>query len=243
MATTPLKDISRLFFPNVCAVCSELLPDGGDFICTKCRWEIPLTGFWNKIDNPVTQVFYGHIPIINASSFFYFIHDSGFQSLIHTIKYRSGWRYAIKSGKWFGSELAESSLYQDIDVIVPIPLHFRKRLKRGYNQAEYIAKGIGESLQVEVDSKSVIRTVHNPSQTTQRHSERWGNVEGIFSVRSPEKLKGKHILLVDDVLTTGATIISCGETIIQSVPDCQLSIATLAAPRDLDKVSKVYSQY
>jgi len=128
-------------------------------------------------------------------------------------------------GAWYGGELAAGGLYAGVDVVVPVPLHLRKRLHRGYNQAEYIARGIAESLGVPVDVHSVRRHRHNPSQALKEHRQRWENVRGIFSVRRPGRLCGKHILLVDDVLTTGATVTSCAEAILAAVPDVRISIA------------------
>lgn len=228
----PIKDIFSLFFPDVCAVCGDTLPDGGDFVCTACRWEIPLTGFWSEADNPVARKFYGQLPLENACSFFFFVHESDFRGLIHKFKYQGGWRLAEKIGRWFGAELAASPLYRDVDVIVPVPLHLRRRLHRGYNQSEYIARGISAATGIPVDASSVRRVKYNESQTRRDRAERWDNVRGIFGVNPRSDLAGKHILLVDDVLTTGATLISCGEAILRRFPDCRLSVATLAVSRN-----------
>lgn len=230
----PFRHIFRLFFPPACDACGGPLAEGDGFICNTCRWNIPLTGYWNETDNPVAKRFYGILPVIHASSFFHFVHDSGFRELIHRFKYHGGWRTAEKTGFWYGSELKASGRYGDIDVIIPVPLHRRKLLKRGYNQAAYIAKGIAEAIAKPLDESSVRRTVHNPSQTQLGKDERWDNVQGIFSVAAPEKLNGKHILLVDDVLTTGATLISCGDAVLRECPDCRISIAALAASRNED---------
>lgn len=151
--------------------------------------------------------------------------------MVHDFKYRSGWSLATEMGHWYGRELAEAGLYGDVDVVVPVPLHFLKRIKRGYNQSEYIARAIAQTLALPVDTRNVVRRVHNSSQTRRAKSERWENVEGIFAVRHAERLSGRHILLVDDVLTTGATIISCAEAIYRAVPDCRLSIATIAVSK------------
>lgn len=225
----PFVPVFRLFFPPSCDVCGEPLAEGDDFICNSCRWDIPLTGYWNEPGNPVAGRFYGMLPVVQASSFYNFVHDSGFRELIHKFKYKGGWRTAEKIGFWYGSELKDSKMYGDIDVIVPVPLHRRKLLKRGYNQSAYLAKGISRALSKPMDGRTVVRTVHNPSQTQLDKEERWDNVRGIFSVTNPGKLEGKHILLVDDVLTTGATLISCGEAILKHCPDCRISIAVLAA--------------
>jgi ComF family protein len=230
-----LKDLVSLFWPPVCPVCGGEMPEGAHTVCTQCRWDAPLTGFWLEMDNPVVRKFWGIIPVINACSFIFFVHGSGFRDLVHDIKYRGRWRQAEEWGRWFGAEMAAGGLYADVDVVIPVPLHLRKRLKRGYNQSEYLADGMAAGLGVEVDSRSVRRTHHNPSQVLKPHRERWENVEGIFAVGRPERLAGKHILLVDDVLTTGATITSCAEAILAAAPDCRISIATLAvSKRDIE---------
>ena len=161
----------------------------------------------------------------------YFIPGSGWRELIHRFKYDGAWRLARDMGVWYGHCLADSGLYDTVDRIVPVPLHWRKRLRRGYNQAEYLAEGIARALRAEVDRHSVRRIRNNPAQALHRHAERWDNVEGIFAVRCPERLAGHHLLLVDDVLTTGATLLSCAETILRAAPDCRLSVAVLAVPQ------------
>lgn len=240
--TNPFSDIARLFFPPVCAGCGQTLEgEGNGFMCNYCRWEIPLTRFWEKHQNPVMEKLAGHLPLENASAFYFFVHGSGFRDLIHDFKYAGRWSLAEKMGRWYGSELAQSAAYASADVIVPVPLHFRKRLRRGYNQSEYIARGISAAMGVPVDTHSVVRAVHNTSQTHRRKSERWQNVEGIFSVRHPQVLDDRHILLVDDVLTTGATLVSCGEAILRAVPSARLSVATLAVSKsELETIKRVY---
>ena len=232
----PLRDLYRLFFPHVCPACGEPLPDKGAFLCTRCRWNMPLTGFWKEVDNPGARKFHDVLPIVQASSLFYFVHDSEFRELIHGFKYNGKWRVALELGRIYGSELKECGLYDTVEVIVPVPLHIRRTLHRGYNQSAYIAQGIAESLKIPVDTQSVVRTRNNSSQTRHSREDRWDNVRDIFSVRHPERLAGKHILLVDDVLKSSSTLQSLGGTILRAVPDCRLSIATLAVPRgELEK--------
>lgn len=204
------------------------MSEGARTMCNSCRLDAPLTGYWTNIDNPIARKFWGLIPIINASAFFFFIHGNGYRELIHGFKYYGRWGDAYEMGRWYGGELARCGLYSTIDVVIPVPLHLRKRLKRGYNQSEYIARGMADSLGVQVDLRSVKRIRHNPSQALKEHSERWENVKDIFSVRDSSKLSGRHILLVDDVLTTGATITSCAEEILKASPDSLISIAVLA---------------
>lgn len=228
MIAENLKALFGLFFPSICPVCGELMSEDSALMCTKCMLEIPLTGYWQQVDNPTSELFWGHIPVVNACSFMLYSAGGRFNNLIHDFKYRGRWRSARRFGVWFGSHLRESGLYSDIDVVIAVPLHIRKELKRGYNQSNYIAEGIAEALGCPTDFKSVRRAKNNSSQTSRNKTERWENVDNIFTVRRPEALAGKHILLIDDVLTTGATIISCGESIVRTVPDSRLSIATLA---------------
>jgi ComF family protein len=207
--------------------------EGGEgFLCITCQWEMPLTGFEDMADNPVARRFWGLVPVRNATAFLWFSDGSGFRRVVHSFKYGGRWALARDMGRWFGGVLVDRDAYGGVDVIVPVPLHPLKFMRRGYNQSAYIAHGMSRSIGVPVDTRAVVRRINNPSQTlTATHDERWANVEGIFAVRHPERLAGKHILLVDDVLTTGATIGSCAEAIVTAVPDCRLSIATLYASK------------
>jgi ComF family protein len=234
-----LSDLSCLFFPPVCPACGGHLGEGTRTICTSCRWDAPLTGYWAQADNPVSQRFWGHFPVQRASSLMFFGGRSGFRELIHSFKYRGGWRLALEMGEWYGSLMAEGGLYDDVEVIVPVPLHFLRRLARGYNQSEYLAEGIARAMKKPVDSRSLRRRVNNPGQARLKsddgNAERWRNVAGIFALPRPERLNGRHILLVDDVLTSGATIVSCAEAILAAAPDARISVATLAVTRRGDE--------
>jgi ComF family protein len=193
---------------------------------------MPLTGYEEMADNPVARRFWGLVPVRSATAFLWFTDGSGFRRVVHSFKYGGRWSLARDLGQWFGRVLADTDAYAGVDAIVPVPLHFRKVLKRGYNQSEYIARGMSRSMSVPVETRAVVRRINNPSQTTTAaHHERWENVEGIFAVRRAERLAGRHILLVDDVMTTGATIGSCAEAIARAVPDCRISIAVLYASK------------
>ena len=200
-------EIFRLFYPERCAACGRSLPEGARLLCPRCRWDMPLTGYSAEHDNPVARKFWGLVPVQEACSMIFFTQGNAYRSMIHGFKYRGQWRTALRLGRWFGTELRESGLYGDVDVVVPVPLHYRRLLSRGYNQAEYFGRGIAEALGVPLDARSVVRSGYNRSQArTADRSERWDNVKGIFSVRRPASLAGRHLLLVDDVLTTGATL-------------------------------------
>ncbi|MDR0510013.1 MAG: ComF family protein [Rikenellaceae bacterium] len=226
-----LQSFGQLFFPDVCPACGEAKRVGSGALCMACLYGFPLTGFGSRPDNPVLELFAGQLPVVQASSFFWYIHDSPYRKMIHMLKYYGSWQLARQLGEWMGAELEQGGLYGDVDVVAAVPLHPFRRMKRGYNQSEYIAKGIASKLERPTDFASIVRRKYNKSQATRPREERWENVEGIFAVRRPKRLAGKHILLVDDVLTTGATIVSCAEAILEAVPDCRISIATLSVSK------------
>jgi ComF family protein len=229
---SPFKDIAALFFPPLCPACGRVMAGGEGFLCTACQWEMPLTGYENQADNPVVRRFWGLVPVRNATAFLWFTDGSGFRRVVHAFKYGGRWALARDLGRWFGRVLADTDAYAGVDVIVPVPLHYRKILKRGYNQSEYIARGVAAAMERPVETRAVVRRVNNPSQTrTRAIHERWENVEDIFDVRRAGRLAGKHILLVDDVMTTGATVGSCAEAIVAAVPGCRVSIAVLYASK------------
>lgn len=222
------RDVASLLFPPRCAVCGEPLARGERTVCTFCRATAPLTGYWREADNPVVRKCWGMLPVEQASGFLFFLHASGWRRLIHGFKYRGAWRTARAMGEWYGRHLRESGLYDSVEVVVPLPLHPIKRCRRGYNQSEYIAEGIAEQLGVPVDRHSVRRVRNTASQALKPRRERAGNVEDAFAVRRPERLAGRHILLVDDVMTTGSTLLSCAAEILRAAPGCRISIAALA---------------
>lgn len=222
-----LRDFKSLVFPTICPVCGDVVGDD-DWLCTMCRMTAPLTGFWNDAANPIVDRLRDQIPIVSASSFIYFVHKSGWRNLIHNFKYRGAWGQAEKMGVWYGGYLKDSGLYEGVDLVIPIPLHVRKLIKRGYNQSEYIAKGIASELKVKMDCRSVVRSRNNRSQTLSHKSDRWSNVTGVFTIKDSDALENRHVLLVDDVFTTGATIITCAEEILKVVPNCRISIVVLA---------------
>lgn len=226
-----LHDVASLFMPRICPICGEELQGKGGVVCTLCELTAPLTEMWNEVDNPMTQRFWGLLPIWRASAFLWYVEGSPWRRAIHRFKYEGAWHSAYMLGRWYGRYLKQSGLYDDVDVVVPVPLHWWRQIRRGYNQSEYLARGIAEELGAKVDVRSLKRNRYNRSQTTRQRSERWENVEGIFSVKRPAALEGKHILLVDDVFTSGATIMSLGDAILKAAPTARLSVAVLATSR------------
>lgn len=229
-----VEDIISLILPRTCLVCGEQLEDGKSPICVVCSMRAPLTYLSQERENAMVNHLRGIIPVESATALFWFVGDSDWQRLIHRFKYSGKWLSARKMGEWLGSDMAKSGNFDDIDLIVAVPLHPLRRLKRGYNQSEQIALGIARKLNVECDFRSLYRKRNNKSQAQQHKSDRVFNVKSIFEVRNADKLRGKHILIVDDVFTTGATISSCAATIVKACNhDVRISIATLSAARHI----------
>ena len=227
-----LSDIASLFAPPVCPVCGRLLFDGERTFCVHCMAEMPLTGYAAKADNPLFRRFWGIVPIERASALIYYVKGSGWQRAVHDFKYRSAWRIAKDCGALMADDLLESNLFYDIDIAVPVPLHPTKLLRRGYNQSAYLAEGLAEVYECALSTRNLVRVSNHANQAQRSYLERWQNVSGIFKVRHPEEFEGKHLLLIDDVFTTGATIMACAEAILKACPTARISVATFAAARN-----------
>ena len=223
-----LRLLRSLLFSPCCMICGEHISDSMHGVCIRCRYQIPLTLYWRSEENPVKELFAGLVPLVQGSSFLFYSGNSLWRDMVHRFKYGGEWSIAESMGRWYGAELRESGLYDDVDIVIPVPLHPLKILRRGYNQSRYIGAGIARELGVELCSDAIVRRRNNPSQALRRGSERWDNVDALFALRRPERVRGRHVLLVDDVLTSGATLCACVEAILEVLPDCRISIATLA---------------
>ncbi|RUT73156.1 ComF family protein [Ancylomarina longa] len=222
-----VNDFINLFYPDLCAACGNYLFKNEKIICTKCLYHLPKTDFHLQKHNPVSILFWGRVPIEYAAALYTFSKGSKYQKLIHKLKYHGATEIGIELGKLLGYNLHKSEFFRDIDMIIPVPLHPRKQKIRGYNQAEVIADGIAESMKVPVLTNNLIRKVHTQSQTKKNKLERWENVDNIFSLQNPEQLCNMHLLLVDDVVTTGSTLEACAHA-LQVAEGVKVSIATLA---------------
>src|ERR1051326_888561 len=220
-----LNDFLSLIFPKVCAACGKSLFKSEESICTYCLYHLPKTNFHLYTDNPVVKLFWGRTNIYSASSLYSFSKGSKVQHLIHLLKYRGKKEIGQTIGKYYGKELKVAPMFSSADVVIPVPLHLQKLKKRGYNQSEMFAQGIAESMNAETSGEILIRTFASETQTKKSRFARWKNVEEVFKVILPEKIKGKHILLVDDVITTGATLEACANKILE-VPGTKVSVAT-----------------
>ena len=223
----PFADLLNLFYPNLCFVCGEPLMKNESQICLSCLRNIPRTDFHLIPDNPIEKKFWGKVPVFRATSFFYFQKGSPFQKLIHELKYKGNKEIGEVMGKYAAAELISSNDFSQIDIIIPIPLHPKKLAKRGYNQSECIGKGIAEIFGKPLDITSLIRIKENTTQTKKGVFERFENTEGIFDLIDKEVIENKHILLVDDVLTTGSTL-EAAIAVLVSIPNVKVSVFTLA---------------
>jgi ComF family protein len=222
-----LDDLSSLLFPRLCFACGNHLVRNEELICTSCYLEIPRTGFHLYENNPVEQLFWGRCMITRAAAFSFYTRGSRIRKLIHNLKYRGIKEIGTELGRIYGSALKNSDFLAGVDVIIPVPLHPAKKRLRGFNQCDFIANGIAEVTALPVDNYSLVRTSRSDTQTKRSRYDRWMNVEGIFSVENPEMLSGKHILIIDDVITTGSTIEACAGELLK-IENVKVSVIALA---------------
>lgn len=219
--------LTQLFFPHVCAACGTDALDSKQLLCFSCSSNLPITNFNHHTDNPVEKVFWGRIPLFGAASYMYFSKQSSVQKLMHQFKYKGHKEIGFYFGRKLGESIVDSRRFMELDGLIPLPLHPRKEKKRGYNQAMVLCEGMAEILKVPVFSGAVERALTTDTQTRKSRLERWQNMEGRFRVREPDTLVNKMVLLVDDIITTGATLESCGRELL-AVPGLALGVATLA---------------
>jgi ComF family protein len=220
------ESVLNLFFPHVCAGCGSDLLDIQNSLCLKCIDNLPQTQFHLHINNPVEKHFWGRIAITNATAQYYFTKESLMQHLMHQLKYKGNKELGLFMGKLIGNQLLQAERFAGINALIPLPLFPAKERKRGYNQATVLCKGIAAVMNIPVWEDVIIRNEHTETQTKKSRVERWQNMEGKFELINPEKIQNKHLLLVDDVVTTGATLETCGHELLQP-GNTKLSIATL----------------
>jgi len=220
-------DFLSLLFPRICYGCGNHLLRNEKIICTECYVVIPRTNYHNLKGNPVEQLFWGRCLIESAAAFSFYNKGSRIRNLIHNMKYKGIKEIGSELGRIYGLSLKSSGFTNGIDIIVPIPLHPAKKRSRGFNQSELISEGLAEATGLPVNTTAIGRAVASSTQTKRSRYERWINVEGIFVVNDPDSLKGKHLLLIDDVITTGSTMESCVNEILKT-EGVKVSVAALA---------------
>jgi ComF family protein len=224
---TMADDFLSLIYPRLCICCDMPLVKQEKILCTKCTLDLPRTHYHLLPDNPVEQLFWGRTRLEKATSYFLFQKGSRYQKLLHYLKYKGFRTIGSELGKRFGAELMQNSYFDEADVLVPVPLHPKKERKRGYNQSLAIAEGLALQLHKPISHKNLYRKHSSETQTRKGRYERWENVSELFDLHEPEEFAGKHVLLIDDVVTTGSTLEACAATLHRS-NQCKVSIATLA---------------
>lgn len=227
MITNWGRNLIELVFPNLCLACNAGLTGGERYLCLGCQMKLPETRDHLTIENGVEKSLWGRIPFERAFSFLYFNQHGITQRLLHELKYRGNQDLAYFLGQMYAERIRKTAESHGIDGVVAVPLHPSKFRKRGYNQSEVFARGIAETLGLENLSEVVIRQKATDTQTRKSREERWRNVDEIFRVKDAGRLEGRHLLVVDDVITTGATIESCAKALVTSA-SCRISVASIA---------------
>ena len=220
------ESLLQLVFPHICAGCGSDLLNEESQLCIRCLTALPETNFNLHANNPMEKIFWGRLPLASATAQFYFTKESLIQHLMHQLKYKGNKELGLQLGRLMGSGFKETNRFNGIDALIPLPLYPKKEKRRGFNQATILCDGISEILNIPVFKNTIIRTQHTDTQTKKGRMERWQNIEGKFELLNPASIENKHILLVDDVVTTGATLEACGSILMQA-ENLMLSIATL----------------
>jgi len=226
-----IEDFISLLYPNVCAACGNSLFKHEEIICTYCLYHLPKTNYHLMEASPLDKVFWGRVQLARTAALYTFHKKGKVQHLIHQLKYKGRMDVGVHLGKLLGADLVKSSVFADVDKVIPVPLHPDKQRKRGYNQSEQIAIGMAKAMNIEMDATSFIRTVDTQTQTRKSRFARWENVKEIFQVTSVNELANKHLLLVDDVITTGATLESAAH-ILLNIEGVKLSVACIGYARE-----------
>lgn len=222
-----LNHLINLFYPRVCPACGNLLMKDEETVCLSCRYLLPKTHYENNPENPLAQTFWGQVDFHAVTAEYFFSKTGKVQHLLHQLKYQGNKDAGFFLGQQLGESIRNAELFQGIDYLVPIPLHPKKEHLRGYNQSFIIAQGIENRTKIPIAKDCLVRKVFTSTQTKKSREERWDNVKDIFEVKNIEKYKGKHILLIDDVLTTGATLLAAGRT-LSTIHNIKISAATAA---------------
>lgn len=216
----------HLAFPHVCEGCGTDSLQEDHLLCLRCLSTLPATNFSPYPENPIEQMFWGRMAVDSATALYYFTKGSMMQELVHQVKYRSNKQLGLYLGELMGSALVESTRFTSVDALIPLPLHPSKEHKRGYNQSALLCEGIARVMRKPILTDVVARPEETETQTKKNRVERWQNMQGKFKLVDASAIEGKHVLLIDDVITTGATLEACGREILEA-KNLRLSVATL----------------
>ena len=217
-----------LFYPEECIVCKNILIEGEEYLCLHCLHKLPKTNHHLCPDNAASKNLIGKVVFKTATGYLFYSKGGLSQSIIAEIKYKGNRRFGAWIGAYLASDIKDSGFFNDIDLLVPIPLHKKKLRKRGFNQAEIIAQGISDTTDIPIDTNGLQRAIANPTQTRKGSFERWLNTKDIFVIEDADCFKNKHILLIDDVFTTGSTIEAAIDVINKECENVEVSVLALA---------------
>lgn len=218
---------THLLYPELCVACGAELPLAATCFCLRCQIRLSPSDMHLVQDNEFIERLWGRLPLYSGASAYYFSRNSPIRMAIHHLKYKNKPDIGLMIGRAFGRKLRESAWFKPVQVVIPVPLHPRKERLRGYNQSMMFAQGIAEAMELPLHGKVLLRKSFTETQTRKKRMERFQNVEEVFWLENPETIEGKHVLLADDVLTTGATLEVCGQRLLE-VPGVKLSCATIA---------------
>jgi ComF family protein len=224
-----LSELLHLFYPVLCPACNSPLYRNEKTICFRCKNYLPRTRFHLQPGNALEQMFWGRVPFRAAAACFIFRKEGGVQHLLHELKYRNAPEIGREIGRMYGRELANANAYSEPEIIIPVPLHPNKYRVRGYNQSAVFGEGLEESLPGRLTTSVLIRSTNTSTQTRKSRFARWENVESTFAIENQEAIRNKHILLIDDVITTGATLEACAVNLFQAGAR-EISVACIATP-------------
>jgi ComF family protein len=224
---TWLNDFVGLFVPRLCPACDKALLTFEEVLCLECLTDLPRTRFHHDPQNKVEQLFWGRVRLEAASAFLQFSRSGKAQGMLHQLKYRQDRSVGIHLGRLMAEELRNVTRFHGVDAYLPVPLHHRKERRRGYNQSRVLAEGMADVWPKPILGQELMRVVRTPSQTRKGRLERWVNVKEAFQLPDPEALRGMHVLIIDDVVTTGATVEGCIKA-LERVPDLRVSLFTAA---------------
>ncbi len=226
-----INDFLSLIYPRYCEACANTLFRHENYLCNYCKLNLPKSKYHLNPENELYQVFAGRVPVVQAASFYLYEKSGKIQKLLQAIKYQDQKELGSFLGELYGQQLKTDKAFEDVDYIIPIPLHANKLKQRGYNQSAYFANGLSKAMDKAIDVASLMRVVDTATQTKKHKYQRWENVEGIFKLIETHELANKHVLLVDDVVTTGATI-EAAWLALKDVEGIKISVASIAfAPR------------
>jgi ComF family protein len=222
------KDFLFLLFPDLCAACKLPLNNKEKIICIACEYNMPKTNYHLNTNNELSKLFYGRANVSFSSAVYLFHKEGSVQHLIHNLKYNKQQHIGKYLGEEYGKELKKTESLTDVDLIVPVPLHSKKLKQRGFNQSECFAEGIAQSMNIKMDKDFIVRKKNTLSQTNKSRFERWENVNDAFDINYKKTINQKHILLVDDVITTGSTIEACANILFEHNNNIKVSVVALA---------------